>query len=520
LPDVVLPNVITTYWQKERKLSFIRKIKRGNRIYLAEVENYRDGVKVRQKLIRYLGLDPTCKENDISFTINNLKVGPIKVFGAVIALESIARELGFFDLLGDIAEPILTLVFAHCLDYRSVDDAKEWYETTDLPNVFGFQKMPINRLHNAIEMLSKRDSSIIQKSVFENLCKLLGEDSSGVVYDATNTHLAGTHSILANKGKDKEGVRNRKLIQIGLGVTRHLGIPIFHHTREGNIHDTMMFREAIQQFNEMGVRKGLMVFDRGITSKTCVSTLKNTGWHSLAGIPIHKGVKAAISNLDFEKMQKFRNIVIQGDTEFFVKPIKFEVGGVSGKLLVMQNSRKRQEKAQFRRLKIIKARDELRDFGNDIPTELEKFFTKTKSINWHAITRAERFDGLSFIFTDAKIAVEEAVHLYFAKDIIERCFKVEKSILNLRPIRFWLDSKIKVHVLICHLALSLITTCRIRLEKQGIKDDIGRIFKKLSSIYKIYFSIDASHNTHFSKVNTLSKYQSDILKIIAPKLKM
>ena len=196
------------------------------------------------------------------------------------------------------------------------------------------------------------------------------------------------------------------------------------------------------------------------------------------------------------------------------------MGGVSGKLLVMQNSRKRQEKAQFRRLKIIKARDELRDFGNDIPTELEKFFTKTKSINWHAITRAERFDGLSFIFTDAKIAVEEAVHLYFAKDIIERCFKVEKSILNLRPIRFWLDSKIKVHVLICHLALSLITTCRIRLEKQGIKDDIGRIFKKLSSIYKIYFSIDASHNTHFSKVNTLSKYQSDILKIIAPKLKM
>ena len=37
-------------------MSFIRKIKRGNRIYLAEVENIRDGVKVRQKLIRYLGL--------------------------------------------------------------------------------------------------------------------------------------------------------------------------------------------------------------------------------------------------------------------------------------------------------------------------------------------------------------------------------------------------------------------------------------------------------------------------------
>ena len=148
----------------------------------------------------------------------------------------------------------------------------------------------------------------------------------------------------------------------------------------------------------------------------------------------------------------------------------------------MLESTKYDEGCEHLRLKIIKARDELRDFGTSLPEELEIFFNKTKSINWHAIARAERFDGLSFIFTDAKIAVEEAVHLYFAKDIIERCFKLEKSILNLRPIRFWLDSKIKVHVLICHLALSLLTTCRIRLQKQGIYDDIGMIFKKLNSI--------------------------------------
>jgi transposase len=501
-------------------LPFIRKIKRGNRVYLAEVEKNRDGAKVRQKLIRYLGLDPACIENDIPFKINDLKVGPVKVFGAIIALESIAKELGLFDLLGDIAEPILTLVFAHCLEYRSVDNAKEWYDTTDLPNIFGHQKMPINMLHNAIEVLSKRDSSVIQKSVFENLCNLLGEDSSGVVYDATNTHLAGTRSSLANKGKDKEGVRGRKLIQIGLGVTRHLGIPIFHHTREGNIHDTMMFREAIQQFNEMGVQKGLMVFDRGITSKKCILELSNTGWHSLAGIPMHKGVKAAISNLDLNRMQKLRNIVLQGDTEFFVKPINFEIGGVSGKLLIMQNSRKREEISRFRRINIIKARDELRDFGINIPNELEKFFSKTKSVNWHAITRAERYDGLSFIFTDAKLSMSDAVNLYFEKDIIERCFKLEKSILNLRPIRFWLDSKIKVHVLICHLALSLLTTCRIRLENHGITTDIGEIFKKLSSVYKVYFTIEESQKVSFSKVNTLSKYQSSILKIIAPKLEM
>ena len=79
-----------------RKLSFIRKIKRGNRIYLAEVENNRDGVKVRQKLIRYLGLDPTCLQNDIPFKINDLKVGPVNVFGPVIALERHSARAWFF----------------------------------------------------------------------------------------------------------------------------------------------------------------------------------------------------------------------------------------------------------------------------------------------------------------------------------------------------------------------------------------------------------------------------------------
>lgn len=36
-------------------MSFIRKIKKKSGIYLAEVESYRDGTRVRQRLIRYLG---------------------------------------------------------------------------------------------------------------------------------------------------------------------------------------------------------------------------------------------------------------------------------------------------------------------------------------------------------------------------------------------------------------------------------------------------------------------------------
>lgn len=504
-------------------MAFVRKIKRGNRVYLAEVENYRDGAKVKQRLIKYIGLDPSCAKDDIKFKYSDLKVENVKIYGPVIALESIARELDLYGLLGHHAAPILALVFGHCLDYRSVTDAKCWYETTDLPVLMGSPEISINTIHSGLEALAKADASFIQKSIFEKMCEILGEDSSGVVYDATNTHLAGRRSELANKGKDKEGVRGRKLIQIGLGITRELGIPIFHHVREGNIHDTKMFREAIYQFNCMGIRRGLMVFDRGITSKTCISNLSNTGWKSLAGVPMHKGIKSVISELDFSKLQNFRNLVIQGDTEFFVKPIKFAIGGVPGRLFILQNTKKKQDVERFRRYRIHHTADYIKSNSSAIPDELLEFFDVKNRINWHAVKRAEKYDGLSFLFTDAKMSVREAVKLYFAKDLIEQCFKLEKSILKLRPISFWLDSKIKSHVLICHIALALLTTSRIRLQNQGVTSDICGIFRKLNSIYKVYFSINKKNHDekcNFDQVNTMSNDQQKILRIMAPKLKM
>jgi hypothetical protein len=36
-------------------MSFVRKIKKKNAVYLAEIENYREGKKVKQRLIRYIG---------------------------------------------------------------------------------------------------------------------------------------------------------------------------------------------------------------------------------------------------------------------------------------------------------------------------------------------------------------------------------------------------------------------------------------------------------------------------------
>lgn len=508
-------------------MSFIRKIKRGNRVYLAEVESYRDDGKIRQRFIRYVGVSEESKPNDIRFYARDVEVRSVKVSGPILVMESVARELGLFELLGGLAEPILTLVFAHCMDYKSVRETEKWFETTDLQSVFSCDKMTENTLYNAVERLREYDTEWLQESIFENMQNLLGEDESGCIYDGTNTCLSGTRSDLANKGKDKEGVRGRRLIQIGLGVTRTKGIPIFHQVHNGNIHDSKMFKEAIYTFNNRGVKKGLMVYDRGTACIDSILRLSKTGWKSLAGLPMHGGVKSAISNMDFEKMQSFRNLVVQGGTELFVKSLPYQISDTKGKLLVLMNSSRKHVLSSERRLRINADKEVIKREPDEVSEELKKYFNCDGNINVHAVERAERYDGLSFLFTNAKLNISEAVSSYFAKDLIEQCFKMEKSILNLRPIRFSLDSNIKSHIMICYLALALITTLRCRLTNKGIFTNPSAVLKNLESIYKVYLTGRAKgkdgkkqQETLFNKVNTMTKHQSKVIRIIAPKLKM
>jgi len=43
-------------------VAFVRTKRQGNRIYYYLVENKREGKKVRQKVIKYLGTEPPTKE--------------------------------------------------------------------------------------------------------------------------------------------------------------------------------------------------------------------------------------------------------------------------------------------------------------------------------------------------------------------------------------------------------------------------------------------------------------------------
>lgn len=440
-------------------MGFIRKIKRNGKIYLAEVKNQRVGGKVKQSFIRYIGKDPDSEES--AFPNNPIASTPsdVKVYGSVLALNSIARRLGLFDLMGEHANAIMTLVFCHCHDYRSVADTEKWFKQTDLAHIFGIENITEKQLRNALEYLETLDYFQLQKSIFEMACKVCEEKPTSVIYDVTNIHFEGIHCEIAKYGKDKKNVKGRRLVQIGLVITKKLGLPIFHQVHPGNIHDAKIFKEAIVLLRRFGIRGGILVHDRGMTSKSSILELVDSRWKVVAGVAMHAGIKSAISDLDLVSIKKFRNLIRQGKTHFYATSIPFKMSTVKGKLIILVNHYKRQVIQQKRLDRILNAQDALAN-KKEIDQNLKKYFTRTGKINTHVLNREEKYDGISILFTNGKISKQDSVRLYFEKDLIEKSFQALRGVINIRPVHVRLTGKVNAHILICYLSYTLLTTFR------------------------------------------------------------
>ncbi|GAG50936.1 unnamed protein product, partial [marine sediment metagenome] len=171
-------------------MSFIRKIKKQGKTYLAEVENQRVDGKVIQKHIKYIGREIDGK-TILSSSISNIAVDSVKVYGPLIVLNSLAKEIELSETLGEYGDEILSMVFAHCIDYQSINKMGQWFERTDLNMILNLEMLTEARLLKALDSLENCDSFALQKNIFANVKKKYKPCNNAIIYDVTNTYLYG-----------------------------------------------------------------------------------------------------------------------------------------------------------------------------------------------------------------------------------------------------------------------------------------------------------------------------------------
>ena len=181
-------------------MSYIRKRKRNGRIYLEEVKSIRVNGKVVQKHIRYIGKEADNK-TILSSSISNASIEQVKVYGPLLVLNHIADEIKLNDSLGEYSNEILSLVFAHCMDYKSVNKMPTWFERTDLNMLLDLECLTESRLLQALDSIESKDMESLQRNIFNNVNKVHNIDTKGVIYDVTNTYLYGKKCPLGKYGR-------------------------------------------------------------------------------------------------------------------------------------------------------------------------------------------------------------------------------------------------------------------------------------------------------------------------------
>ncbi len=495
-------------------MSFIKKIKRGGSTYLAEVKNVRVKGKVVQKYLRYLGKEVNHKRV-ISISSENIQFDKVKISGPLIVLHALAKKVGLPEVLGNYSDEILSMVYAHCLDYRSVNNMPSWYERTDLNSILNLDGLTERRLFSALDQLNESKAPSLQKRIFENVKKEYKLSSNKIVYDVTNTYFYGSKCQLGNPGYSKDGKRKSPLIQIGLAVTQEEGIPVFHKTFKGNIHDSRTLTALVSSFSEYNLRSGLLVYDRGIASSKNLSHIGGLGWNTLCGIPMREVEKKTVRNfLKSGSIVNVSNRVILNKNTFYVKSMNYTFGQVKGKLAICYNHKRKDTIREARYDEIVAAQNCLSQ-NKSIKEGLKKYLTPTGKIKDRELKKAEEFDGYSCIFSTKNISGKDMVKFYFDKDVVERAFRILKGVTNLNPVRHWLCNRVVAHVFICYLSYLLLSVLKLHLYNLDISPI--QALKELENLYKVYFS-DKKKKIQMSRTVALSKIQENIIKAIDKKL--
>ena len=262
-------------------MTYIRRLVRGDNVYLYEVTSYRDKEtgKVRQKSV-YKGRE-IIKDNTVTVRKPWNRITARKVLdSAPYIMYRFAEDFGIQDSfisaldgltnIREAARRIVILAAGSIMgSFGSIDLHTGIYdgsvkEDRDLTDFIGSENPDI--------------ISILERSLSGRIVKSFG--SSGIVYDLSAIRYFGSDNDLAGYGHYYHSNGGKKEINFLLAVTRDHGIPVHHRILPGSIVSVSTIKNFVSELTDFGMASIMIVMDRGFYSKKNILDLKR---YSLIG---------------------------------------------------------------------------------------------------------------------------------------------------------------------------------------------------------------------------------------------
>jgi hypothetical protein len=457
----------------------------GTYEYLQIVESYREGTKVRQRVLASLGrradlvgsakldglLQSLAQYSERLAVVQRVRLAGLaapttRAWGAALVFRRLWEEQGIDGIVRELAADrrfefdLPNVVFALALQRLcapgSDRQGARWVKTVEAD---GFDAIELQHLYRAFAFLGEvRD---------ELEAKLFAADHpSGEVdllfIDTTSTYVYSDEpTVLRRRGYSRD--RRPDLRQVVLCVAVDTtGRPVAWDIHPGNTADSTAFVATIARLRErFNVRRCVVVGDRGMISAQSVSILEE---HDESPFEYILGTKMRsqkeVSEEVLSRAGRYRKVA----DNLEVKEVTIQ----GRRYIVCRNPEEARRDALSRQAIVERLQDELRSgpkslIGNKAYRRFLRATRGALTIDEAAIERDARLDGKFVLRTNTKLPSDAVARAYKGLWRVERAFREQKSTLDVRPIYHRRDDMTVGHIVACFLALRLEVDLRARL---------------------------------------------------------
>lgn len=423
-------------------------------------------------------------EEPLNVNLKKLREEQRVVTGIHEICGAVYRELGFDKLMGARRKAAARNLF-HTVMGRLANPQSKRATVADLEVNFGVNLS----LQSVYRMMDAVDEKVIEKAkrrACEAANGLLNRPVQLLFYDCTTLYFESfTEDELKKDGYSKDMKFNQPQVVVGLLATEE-GLPVDYEVYPGNQYEGKTLKTAIENTRQnYDLKQVVFTADSAMLSKENLALLDQLEVAYIIGARL-KNLTAAWTG----KVLDTGSYENSESTAPYQRIREWDYG--DGRRLIVTYSQKKAKKDRHDREKAVeKLRAKIAKSEN--PASLisnygYKRFLRIEGdskivLEDDKLEQAARWDGLHGIITSAsELSAGEAIEQYKNLWQIEDCFRVSKHDLRMRPIFHWTPQRVRAHILICFLALVCIRCLAYRVRLRFEPMSPARIVRTLNSV--------------------------------------
>src|SRR5665811_2173658 len=519
--------------------------KRGNQTYYYLVESARMNGKPRIVQQQYLGSAEEVMTRLSGAPAGRPERTQHKKFGDLAAVWGILDRLGVAGAIDEVCGSRRSDAGASVGTYLALATAnrvvaacsklglQQWWATTAGPR---FTKVRLaatdhRRFWDAMDNLDTAKLAAAERAIAATMTAEFGLDLSGLALDMTNfatfIDSANDRAPIAKRGHAKQKRNDLRLVGLALVVTRDGAIPVTSHAYPGNRPDVTQFGAVLDELTarytalfdnndneDKAPARPTVVFDAGQNSAANFAHLTETGLHYVGSLPpssfpdllavparrrhpVDPDTYPGLSAYDTRAMVfgVDRRVVLTHSANLHAKQgagfdqtlakTTRELGELAA-TLARGRTRRSPDAVQAEVARIIHPRWVARV----LTTQLTGTTPATMRLTWQIDPAARKtleteIFGKRLLVTDHHDwTVPEVVAGYRSQNDVESGFRQLKDphVVGFSPMFHWTESKIRVHIFYCVLALAVAHLMRRQAHQGGLDLSVRELLTTLGGI--------------------------------------